>query len=412
MLTVLLLGALLGSQSPAAPAGVVAAIQIQGNAVVSSEEVTRLSGLVVGQPFDAGTVAKVESALRASRRFEHVEALQRYASLDDPSQIVIVIIVDEGPLKLKGRGPGTTIVRSGGPHLLFSPLVSYEDGYGFAYGARFAKPGLLGNRSRISFPLTWGGDKHAGVDLDKAWARGPLSRGEVSLFTSRRTNPFDAADDDRTGVKVSGDRDVTGPIRVGAWGSVAHVSFLAARDRVTEAAVNVTLDTRHDPFLARNALYARAEVGHVGVAGGVSARRASLDARAYLGLIRQSILVVGVSRQSADQSLPLYLKPLLGGMESLRGFRAGYKAGDTVVNGTTELRVPLTSPLSLARVGVSVFADAGTAYQHGERFRDQTVDRGYGTGAWFVVSAVRLRLDVAHGAGAGTRMHFGSTISF
>lgn len=408
----LLIAVVFGGQLPAAVTGVVAGIEVQGNAVVSSDEVVRLSGLTVGQAFDGGTVGRAQTALRSSRQFQHVEVLQRFASLDDPSQILVVIIVDEGPLTLKGRGPGTTIVRSRGPHLLWTPLLGYEDGYGFAYGVRFAKPDVFGPRSRVSFPLTWGGDKHAGIDVDKAFDSGPLSRVQVSLFASRRTNPFDDVDDNRAGVTVSAERDLFGPVRAGARGSLQHVAFLDARDRVAEAAVHVTVDTRHDPYLARNAVYGHAEFGRVDVADGVSTSRTSFDARAYLGLIRQSIVVAGVSRQSAGGALPLYLKPLLGGMDSLRGFAAGYKAGDTVVKGTAELRVPVTSPLAIAKFGVSVFADAGTAYQHGERFRDQPIDRGYGAGAWFAITAVRLTLDVAHGVGAGTRVHFGSTVSF
>ena len=412
MLAVLLLAALLGGGQAPQQSAVVTAIRVQGNAVTPEDEVVRLSGLSAGQPFESDTIAKADAALRASKRFEHVQVLQRFASLDDPSQVLVVIIVDEGPLKLTGRGPGTTIARSGGPHLLLTPLLSYQDGYGFAYGARFAKPGILGSRSRLSFPLTWGGDKHAGADVDKELSHGPLSRVQISLFASRRTNPFDEAEDSRAGSRVSAERDLATHIRVGAWGSLQHVSFLSAHDRLTESGVNITVDTRHDPFLARNAVYARGELGHVSVAGGVAAKRTTLEARGYIGLPGQAILVVGAARQSADHALPVYLQPLLGGMDSLRGFRAGNRAGDTVVNGTTELRVPLTSPLAIAKFGVRSFMDAGAAYPQGARLGDQRVDRGYGAGVWFAITAVRLTLDVAHGVGAGTRVHFGSTISF
>ena len=177
------------------PAGVLADIRIQGNAVTPDEEVIRLAGVSIGSPVDAGTAARVEAALNASRRFAHVQVLQRFASLSDPAALLLVIIVDEGPVKLKGEGADARIVRSGGPHLLFLPLLGYEDGYGFTYGAQFAKANLFGSRSRLSFPLTWGGEKHAGANLDREFASGPLTRAQASLSVSRRTNPFVDADD-------------------------------------------------------------------------------------------------------------------------------------------------------------------------------------------------------------------------
>jgi hemolysin activation/secretion protein len=132
----------------------------------------------------------------------------------------------------------------------------------------------------------------------------------------------------------------------------------------------------------------------------------------HVGLFRQAILALRAQRDGFDAPVPPYLKPLLGGMDTLRGFRAGYKAGDVLVAASAEVRVPLTSPLSIGKLGVRGFMDAGTAYQHGERYRDQTIDRGVGGGVWFAATAFRVNLDVAHGAGASTRVHFGTSITF
>ena len=95
-----------------------------------------------------------------------------------------------------------------------------------------------------------------------------------------------------------------------------------------------------------------------------------------------------------------------------RGIPAGFKAGDTVVSGSAELRVPLTSPLSLGKFGVSAFVDAGTAYDNGQSFSQQTLDRGVGGGIWLTATAFRLTLDVAHGIGGATRVHFGTSLLF
>ena len=80
-------------------------------------------------------------------------------------------------------------------------------------------------------------------------------------------------------------------------------------------------------------------------------------------------------------------------MANLRGFKAGTAAGDTLVAASAELIVPLTSPLNVGKIGVSVFADRGTVYDKGERFADQTMREGYGGSVWFTrgVPAADLR---------------------
>jgi hemolysin activation/secretion protein len=142
------------------------------------------------------------------------------------------------------------------------------------------------------------------------------------------------------------------------------------------------------------------------------ANRTELDARGYLGLIRQNILTVRILRQDSDKSLPPYLQPLLGGMDNLRGFRAGSAVADTLVAMSAEVIVPLTSPLQVGKVGVSVFVDRGTVYNKGERFSDQTLKEGYGGSVWLAAAFLRFNVAIAHGVGATTRVHVGATASF
>ena len=117
-------------------------------------------------------------------------------------------------------------------------------------------------------------------------------------------------------------------------------------------------------------------------------------------------------REHFDGPAPPYLRSLLGGWSSLRGFRAGSFTGDTVVTGSTELLVPLGSPLSVGQLGVSIFADTGTAYDTGERLSDQRWEAGYGGSIWLTLTAFRLSFAVAHGNGASTRVHFGGGFAF
>ena len=99
-------------------------------------------------------------------------------------------------------------------------------------------------------------------------------------------------------------------------------------------------------------------------------------------------------------------------MANLRGFGAGSAAGDTLVAGSAELIVPLTSPLNVGKVGVSAFVDYGVVYPNGERFADQTLKRGLGGSVWFSAAFFKLNIAVARGRGSSTRVHVGANASF
>jgi outer membrane protein assembly factor BamA len=398
---------------PAAPE-TITAIQIQGNTATSDDEVRRLAGVSVGMPLEATTLDDVAARLRAAKRFEQVEVRKRFASIADPSQIVLVIVVDEGRVRIELTGnpsQPTRVVKRSRPNLMFLPMLDGEDGYGMTYGARLAIPEAVGAQSRLAFPLTWGGTRQAGAELDKSFARGPLHRVFAGASVSRRTNPFFEEDDDRARVWARVERAIVRPLRAGATIGFQRVSFLEARDTFTHAGADLVLDTRLDPLLPRNVVYARAAWDRFNLAAGAVART-ELDGRGYIGLIGQNILALRALRTDSSRPLPPYLQPLLGGMANLRGFRAGYAAGDTLVAMSAELFVPLTSPLDTAKIGVSVFADRGTVYADGERLADETMREGYGGSVWLTAAVLRLSLAVAHGRGASTRVHFGGSLSF
>jgi hypothetical protein len=397
------------------PTEVITELRVHGNAVTPDDEVLRLAAVQVGAPLDEGTIAAVEGRLRASERFRRVEVLKRFASIADPSQVILVIMVDDGPVKIEwdrdsGRPPRT--VRRRGPQVMFLPVLDAEDGYGFTYGMRFALPDVAGPRSRLAVPLTWGGDKRAAAQFEKAFARGPIDRVTTGVSISRRENPFFAEDDDRTRVWIRGERNLLDDVRAGATVAREHVSFIGEENRFVQAGGDVVLDTRLDPTLARNAIYARAGWDHVAFREGEPVSRTQLEARGYLGLVGQSVLVVRALHEAADGPLPPYLQPLLGGLANLRGFKAGTAAGDHLAAGSLELRVPLTSPLSVGKVGVSAFADAAAVYDHGERLADQPFRYGVGGGVWFSAAFLHLNLAIARGIGQSTRAHFGTSVTF
>ena len=406
--------ALLGPRTDATIAQapeVVSAIQIHGNTATPDEEIKKLAGIDLGMRVEPSTIEDVAARLRATKRFERVQVLKRFASIADPTQILLVVIVDEGPVKVEMTGDPdrpTRVVRDRRLNLMLLPVLGFEDGYGFTYGVRLARPDILGKQSRLSFPLTWGGEKKAGAELEKIIPRGPIDRLIAGASLSRRTNPFFDEDDDRRRVWIRGERELVRGVRAGATAGWQRVSFFDADDRFTHAGADVVVDTRVDPILPRNAVYARAAWERLSL----GMNRTELDARGYIGAIGQSVVALRALRLDSSELLPPYLKPLLGGMANLRGFPAGTAAGDTLVATSAELILPLTSPLSVGKIGVSAFVDAGTVYDKGARFSDQTLKQGYGGSLWFSAAFLRLNIAVAHGRGSSTRVHVGGNVSF
>jgi outer membrane protein assembly factor BamA len=404
----------LALHQPPAAQEVVTAIQIHGNTSTSDEELRQLAGVQIGAPFTATTIADIAARLRAAKRFGDVQVLKRFASISDPSQILLVVIVDEGAVRIENTGDPahpTRVVRSRRLNLMVLPILSFEDGYGFTYGARFARPNVAGKNSRVSFPLSWGGEKRAAAEFEKSFTQG-VSRVLGGAAIAERTNPFYDEDDNRRRLWIRAERALVPAIRLGGTGGWQRVSFMGADDRFTQAGADVVVDTRIDPLLPRNAVFARASWEHLSIDSTGGTNRTEIDARGYVGLLGQSIVAVRALRQNADRPLPPYLKPLLGGMANLRGFAAGTAAGDSLFATSAELIVPITSPLNVAKIGVSAFVDAGTAYDHGARLSDQTLKQGYGGSVWLSAAFLRMNIAVAHGRGSATRVQFGLSTSF
>jgi len=398
------------SQAPRADTETTVAIQIHGNTITTDDEIRAMTGVAVGASFDAGTIDAVAGRLKATKRFQSVQVLKRYASISDTSQVILVVIVDEGPVRIETTGDSekpTRVVKSGRGHLMFLPVLNFEDGYGFTYGARFAWPEPFGKRSRVAFPLTWGGEKRAAAEIDKTFEHGPLTRITGGGGISQRTNPFYDQDDTRDRIWGRGEREFTRWLRAGASVGWQRVSFLGGVDEFAHGGADVVFDTRVDPVLPRNAVYARAAYEHI-----AGANRGEFEGRGYVGLFGQTVFAVRAQSMIADRSLPPYLKPLLGGMSNLRGFAAGTDAGDALAAASGELIVPLTSPLGVGKIGVSAFVDTATVWDHGQRLADQPWKEGVGGSVWFSAAFIRVSLAVAHGIDASTRVHFGANVTF
>jgi len=389
----------------------VAAIRVHGNHTTPDDEVVRLSGLTVGQTLDGGSFDAAAKALDKSGRFRSVDVRKRYTTLTDMSAILVVIVVEEQAgiaIDIPQPGPLRKLRAS----TMFMPILRSDDGYGFTYGARFSFVDVLGRRTRLSVPLSWGGERRATVELERRFEHGPFSRILAHGGVTRREHPSLDIGDRRAGGGLRVERSLGRWFRVGGGGSTWDVAFGEFGDRLSTLGADVVVDTRRDPAFPRNAVYGSLGVERLWFDGSADTTRLTADARGFLGLFGQSVLAVRAFHTSAADPLPSFEQAMLGGDATLRGFKLGYRMGDRLLAGSAEVRVPLGSPRRITRLGIAIFADAGTVHGADERLDEASWDRGYGAGVFIQGPLLGMRLDVARGVGSGTRVHFNLGATF
>ncbi len=369
-------------------------VRVHGNHTTPDADVIALAGLTVGAALTDTTLEQAATRLRSSGRFAGVEVRKRYRSLDNPSDVLVILLIDEHAAVSEDNLTPGVFKRFRGLGM-WLPIVSYADGYGFTYGARVSFVNTLGPRSRISVPLTWGGERQVAVEADRLFSRGPFTRLEGAVSVTRREHPHFELGETRREGRLRAERALTPWLRVGGGVRMTSVRFGAIDERHLAPGVDLTVDTRVDPAFPRNAVHATAGIEQLRFEDGPEVSRLTSDLRGYVGLIGSSVLAVRGVTSQAGRPLPAYEQALLGGNSVLRGYALGYRLGDNLVAMSAEIRIPVTSPLHVGRFGMKAFVDAGTVYDARARLSDQRFDRGVGGGVFFTATVIRAGLDVA-----------------
>jgi outer membrane protein assembly factor BamA len=383
---------------------------VHGNHTTPDADILALSGLAVG---DEASDARLETAaerMRASRRFEGVEVRRRFLSIEDPAAILVMIVVDEHPaVTAEDSTPGPW--RRLRFASMWLPVLNYADGYGLTYGVRFSFIDPLGRDTRISVPLTWGGERRAAFEIERTFPAGLINRVSGSAGVHRHVNPFFDTPDLRYEARGRVERTVTPWLRVGGSARTARVEFSGTEAQHTAGGVDVVVDTRLDPSFPRNAVHATTGWERMGFEQG-SASHVFGDLRGYLGVGGPRVLALRAQFSHVDAALPPPEQALLGGSDSLRGYRTGYRVGDNLAAVSAEVRVPLTSPLRIGRFGVKAFVDAGTTWPSGARLADQRFDHGIGAGVYAGIAVFMIDVDVAWPESGSPRAHVGMGVRF
>jgi len=412
------------SSTLAAQQEVVAAIQVHGNTITTAEAIISASGMNVGDPVSDTLLSDAEARLSRAMKFESVEVLKRFASISDPTRVLILIQVDEGPVHVEIPDVDTESESSAAPPsppvvvrrskfgVMFVPILSAEDGYGFTYGAQVAFAGHRSPRRRIVVPASWGGDKRVGAEYQQEFSKRYAPRLRAGGLLQRRTHPFFEDDADRKRVWGRTEWPIVREVHAGGEVAWQTSSLNGEEVEARSLGADIVVDTRVDPLMPHNAIFIRSAVERLSFSPAGTAVRTEIDANGYVGLYRGMVLALRAVREDFSQPAPAFYKSVLGGSRNLRGFRAGYAIGDTLVAGSVELRIPTTSPLRMARFGYSIFMDAGTTYDQGQRFGDQKLEKGVGAGIWATAPLFRIGFSVARGLGSGTRVHIAAGLTF
>ena len=406
---------------------VVREIRIHGNATVPDAEVLRIAGIAVGAPLEANSLDVVKRRLEDSGFFSTIDIRKRYRSLTDASDVALVLVVHEkaGVVANAAGQIERPVMKRITSRVMFLPILSYADGYGLTYGARFSTVNLLGAGERLSVPLSWGGTRRVALEAERTFKRGPLTRILGSATLRQHDNPGfvlepeeddDATTDHRTELKARAERSFGRFLFTGVETTRAAVDFgpLDTQDQWTVGA-DAALDTRGNPNFPSNAIYVAGGWNALHLEGADVTNRYTVEGRGYLRLIKQPVLAGRALYLNADGPLPEHERYLIGGSNTLRGFRTGALNGTRFFVTSAELRVPITSVITGAKLGVNVFYDAVNKLRvDGELNDDLGWRQSAGAGLFLIASVVKLNLDVAqglHGQG-GTRVHFSSGFSF
>jgi outer membrane protein insertion porin family len=172
-------------------------------------------------------------------------------------------------------------------------------------------------------------------------------------------------------------------------------------------------DTRDDMYNPRRGAYQQLSMEVAGAFGGARFRKYTTDHRRYVTVRRQNVFAMRLLAGTISGDAPYLEQFLIGGSESLRGYRPDRFAGSHMAIMNAEYRFPLGKSL----MGV-LFTDVGDAwggaiasdpfFQGDESF---TAHVGYGAGVRVQTPIGPLRLDLGFSED-GTETHFGMSHMF
>ena len=137
---------------------------------------------------------------------------------------------------------------------------------------------------------------------------------------------------------------------------------------------------------------------YAGFGGDFKYHKFTIDGSTFRKVGRNQVLVFHGSYGHATSSLPTIAKFMLGGQDTIRGYRDDIFRGNSMVLGNIEYRFPLSKNFKAA-----LFTDFGSAWDSG--WKPSKLHGSYGIGVMLDSPLGLIRVDIGHGS-QGNRVHF------
>jgi outer membrane protein insertion porin family len=399
-------------------------IKITGNTHTKTYAIRRYIRTRVGETYNDRKVARDVGRLNALGWFDTVRRDAEVGT--EPGKVIVIITVVE-----RKR---TGMASVGGGYSSVQGLVGFVD---------LTKSNLGGTGQQVSIRGEFGGRTSYELGYQHPWVMTPETRLSAGIYdrlilreafvtdtdTGERRNIL--YDERRSGGNLTLGRPLSDrtTVFVGVRSDDISISGVSEDERklledpdthellpafqprnvrsLTLAAVN---DTRNDVYNPRRGSYQRLSAEFAGVFGGVDFNKYVSDSRRFLPLGRRNVLAVRLLAGVVTGEAPYLEQFLIGGSESLRGFRTDRFVGTRMAIMNTEYRFPVSENL----LGV-LFVDVGDAWggpvssdpAFEEIVHDSfTAHIGYGVGVRVKTPIGPLRLDLGFSE-EGTETHFG-----
>ncbi len=397
--------------------GEIEEIKITGNTHSKTYAIRRYIRTKVGETYNDRKVARDVARLTALDWFETVRRDAEVGT--EPGKVVLVITVVE-----KRR---TGMASVGGGYSSVQGLVGFID---------LTKSNLGGNGQQVTLRGEFGGRESYELGYQHPWIMTPetkLSTGIYNRLILREAFVTDDLgerrnilyDERRNGGNLTLGRPLSDntTVLVGMRLDDVEITGISEEERafltgaafeprkvrsLTLAAVN---DTRSEAYNPRRGSYERFSAEFAGlILGGVEFNKFVNDYRKFFPMGEQNVLAFRLLAGTVTGDAPYLEQFLIGGSESLRGYRSDRFVGTRMTVLNSEYRFPLGSNL----LGV-VFVDIGDAWggpvasvpSFGDVVHDSfTAHYGYGAGVRVRTPIGALRLDLGFSE-EGTETHFG-----
>jgi len=407
-----------GALSVSIAEGVVEAIKITGNTYTKEYVIRRYLRTRPGETYNEN---KVKADVKRLNNLGYFETVRRYAEAGEAGKVVVVITVVE-----KRYTGGASF---GGMYGASHGMVMFVD---------VTKNNLRGTGQMVAVRGEFGGRKTYEVAYRHPWVMTPETRLNLGVYDRRivreaYVTPEEGGrhtvlyDERRSGGNMTLGRPLSDrtTVYLSLRSDDIRISDVSAEEQeyltgpafeprqVRSFTLAGVRDTRDDIFDPKRGGYQQLSAEFAGAFGGATFKKYTGDTRRFLPIGSRNVLALRLLTGTVTGDAPYLEQFLIGGTESLRGFRPDRFAGSNMAILNCEYRFPLSKKL----LGVT-FVDAGDAwggdiaaspYLQGDQ--SFTVHVGYGVGIRVGTQIGPLRLDIGF-SDEGTETHFGVSHMF